>query len=429
MSFLIDPPWLYANGRALRRARAGAARPRCRRGDDRPRSGRRQHPALPRPALDAADLARVPGASGRDWMINSGVLRVDHRARGPRHPRGRAPPVRELPAVALARMPHGGDDRARFPASRPSGRYESLYLRAVDPSAPARGLDPPHDACSGRARRRPARSGAGLGRRRAGPPSRSRPTPALAGPARPAADRRQRGSGRTPSRAARGRPAPRRLGLAVHDAAPPLRHLPHQLAVPRAAAAHEAREPRARRARSTGTRRGRRAAARARRLARDGRPQLGRRARRALALAARRRLRRRARTRGSTSRRAASASARRPRPGSPTARCTSTAAATRLGGIARAAGGRRAPGRGRAGARRRADPRHRTAGADGRVGLRRPARRRAPRAQLLDRGARGRRRRAHARDRARRRLRAGHPGARPRRPRGPVPGPVITSAG
>jgi hypothetical protein len=78
MSFLIDPPWLYANGRAL-----AAARP-----DD----------AGARDKLAAATLGvflvtsvslyfdkgwtkpiwRLCRArSGRDWMLNSGVFRMD----------------------------------------------------------------------------------------------------------------------------------------------------------------------------------------------------------------------------------------------------------------------------------------------------------------------------------------------------------------
>ena len=75
MSFLIDPPWLYANGRALARA---------------------SHPA----PLAAGTMAVFWGVSiplylnrrwtqpvwrlcradsGRDWMLNSGVLKLDHR--------------------------------------------------------------------------------------------------------------------------------------------------------------------------------------------------------------------------------------------------------------------------------------------------------------------------------------------------------------
>jgi hypothetical protein len=82
MSFLIDPPWLYANGRALAKLE-------------------------PRPAA-AAGAATIAGfwavsvslylnkrwthriatacraESGRDWMLNSGILRLDHERAGPR---------------------------------------------------------------------------------------------------------------------------------------------------------------------------------------------------------------------------------------------------------------------------------------------------------------------------------------------------------
>jgi len=81
MSFLIDPPWLYANGRALARLE-------------------------PRTAAAAAattmaafwgvsislylnkrwtrPIARACRAeSGRDWMLNSGILRLDHERAGP----------------------------------------------------------------------------------------------------------------------------------------------------------------------------------------------------------------------------------------------------------------------------------------------------------------------------------------------------------
>jgi hypothetical protein len=78
VSFLIDGPWLYANGRALAKTR---------------------HPG----PLAAGTLAAFWGLSiplylnrrwtrpiweacraesGRDWMINSGVLRLEHRSPG-----------------------------------------------------------------------------------------------------------------------------------------------------------------------------------------------------------------------------------------------------------------------------------------------------------------------------------------------------------
>jgi hypothetical protein len=89
MSFLIDPPWLYANGRAYGRLT-------------------REAPDAKRDALmGAATMALFWGvsislyqerrwtrplwracraSSGRDWMLNSGVLRLDwRRARSPTH--------------------------------------------------------------------------------------------------------------------------------------------------------------------------------------------------------------------------------------------------------------------------------------------------------------------------------------------------------
>ena len=86
MSFLIDPPWLYANGQAYARFVPEPERPG------------------PARALAAATiagfwlvsvsmylnlrwtqpLARLCGAhDGRDWMLNSGVLRFDPKRAGP----------------------------------------------------------------------------------------------------------------------------------------------------------------------------------------------------------------------------------------------------------------------------------------------------------------------------------------------------------
>jgi hypothetical protein len=81
VSFLIDPPWLYANGRAYAKLA--------------PEHGT---------ALGAATIAAFWAVSislygnqrwtrpiwrlcraedGRDWMLNSGVFRFDHRNSGP----------------------------------------------------------------------------------------------------------------------------------------------------------------------------------------------------------------------------------------------------------------------------------------------------------------------------------------------------------
>ncbi len=88
--------------------------------------------------------------------------------------------------------------------------------------------------------------------------------------------------------------------LRFSSAEPELMHLSPGLAIPLAAATHEADEPGARGELRRRARAGGRADARAGGLAGDGRSQLGRRARRALDLAARDRLRGAARTRGST---------------------------------------------------------------------------------------------------------------------------------
>ena len=82
MSFLIDPPWLYANGRAY-----AALAPERARG--------RTATALGAATVAAFWAVSVPlylnqawtrpiwcacrAESGRDWMLNSGVLRLDHR--------------------------------------------------------------------------------------------------------------------------------------------------------------------------------------------------------------------------------------------------------------------------------------------------------------------------------------------------------------
>jgi hypothetical protein len=84
MSFLIDPPWLYATGRAY---------------------GRTMPEGKAAKALETATIGAFlatsislyldrpwtrpiwracRAASGRDWMLNSGVLRIDWRRADPR---------------------------------------------------------------------------------------------------------------------------------------------------------------------------------------------------------------------------------------------------------------------------------------------------------------------------------------------------------
>jgi hypothetical protein len=82
MSFLIDPPWLYANGRVI-----GARAPR--------HAGKLA--ALTTAAFYAVSVPlyldhswtrpvwrACRAASGRDWMLNSGILRLEHRRPRPR---------------------------------------------------------------------------------------------------------------------------------------------------------------------------------------------------------------------------------------------------------------------------------------------------------------------------------------------------------
>ena len=89
MSFLIDPPWLYATGRAYGRVlpeQTTAARARCT-----PRPPARSS----RPASRCTSTGRwtrpiweaCRAEDGRDWMLNSGVLRLDHKRAARAHAR------------------------------------------------------------------------------------------------------------------------------------------------------------------------------------------------------------------------------------------------------------------------------------------------------------------------------------------------------
>jgi hypothetical protein len=85
MSFLIDPPWLYATGRAYGRLmpeRTPAARAV---------SGATASVFLATSIslyLDRRWTRRIWEAchakSGRDWMLNSGLFHLDHERAGPR---------------------------------------------------------------------------------------------------------------------------------------------------------------------------------------------------------------------------------------------------------------------------------------------------------------------------------------------------------
>ena len=82
MSFLIDPPWLYANGRIAAELPEPTQKPltaATARG-----LPRDEHPPVPQPAVDALDLAAVPrrGRPRLDAQLRRLLLRP--RDAGPR---------------------------------------------------------------------------------------------------------------------------------------------------------------------------------------------------------------------------------------------------------------------------------------------------------------------------------------------------------
>ena len=85
MSFLIDPPWLYANGRAY-----AALMPERAQGRTAAAAGAATMAAFWAVSISLyldKDWTRpvwrlCRAASGRDWMLNSGVLRLDPDAAG-----------------------------------------------------------------------------------------------------------------------------------------------------------------------------------------------------------------------------------------------------------------------------------------------------------------------------------------------------------
>ena len=87
MSFLIDPPWLYTNGQAYARLAPDSAQGRTAAGAAAATVSVFWLVSvslyLNRRWTDP--LAKACGAEdGRDWMLNSGVLKLDHRSAGPR---------------------------------------------------------------------------------------------------------------------------------------------------------------------------------------------------------------------------------------------------------------------------------------------------------------------------------------------------------
>jgi hypothetical protein len=86
MSFLIDPPWLYANGRAYAQLAPERAQ-----GRTAAAAGAATIAAFWAVSVSlylnrgwTDPIARACRAqSGRDWMLNSGVLDLEHRRPGP----------------------------------------------------------------------------------------------------------------------------------------------------------------------------------------------------------------------------------------------------------------------------------------------------------------------------------------------------------
>ena len=86
MSFLIDPPWLYANGEAYARAAPESAQ-----GGVAKATGAVTIAAFWITSISlylnlpwTKPIWKACGAkSGRDWMLNSGVVGFDHKRPGP----------------------------------------------------------------------------------------------------------------------------------------------------------------------------------------------------------------------------------------------------------------------------------------------------------------------------------------------------------
>ena len=87
MSFLIDPPWLYANGQAYARFAPDSAQGGAARGVGVATVGVfwLVSVSLYLNRRWADPIAKACRAEdGRDWMLNSGVFGFDHRSAGPR---------------------------------------------------------------------------------------------------------------------------------------------------------------------------------------------------------------------------------------------------------------------------------------------------------------------------------------------------------
>ena len=219
--------------RARARARAGPHRGRRRRRDDGRLLGR-ERLALPQPPLDAPDLAAVPrattGATGCSTPASCGSTT---RAAGPATHAVSAALFATYPLLAVARLARraAARDRGALPARRArQGPLRVVLPARRRPGAPARRLDPPHDPPAPRASRRPARSGARYFDAEAGR-ARTRSRQTLPGPrGRRTGSRSATARSGPTARAAGPRPQGRAAAweLAMRGDAEPLRHLPRE---------------------------------------------------------------------------------------------------------------------------------------------------------------------------------------------------------
>ena len=389
--------------RGLAIARGAARRCSARHGA-RGRRARRL-PAAPR--LGPASSARRPRRRPRLRRRRRG--RRHHRRRRPGADAGRRGDGRRGDRRGGRRAPGASPDsvravrtQARFPdVPQKAGHYESFYMKLVQPGGGQGRLDPPHRPQAPGRGARPApiwfvlfdssrRGAAGDQapvRRRAAQPPTGHLHPGRGRELGPMAARRRVGD-----RRARGE-----LGPRASPATRALQVPARRLALPSAAAEDQVPQPLPGRRLRRAARGGRRAD-RGERLAGDDRPQLGRRARRALGLARGHRLRGpRPRTYFDMPARRGSRSAAGRRPGSPpgcwcsTARRTGSAASAASAHRGRGAADRlqlRAAGQGR---RRPRPGRGRRGQGLRRLGLRRPVGPRAQHRQLLGRRPRARR--------------------------------------
>ena len=249
---------------------------------------------LGRAAVDAQHEARLAArlrrASAPAAARRAGLRFIGGILPGIRGGAGLGSPSMETSAIFPQTPARGGDVRVLLPARRL-------------PREPVGRVDPPHRPQARRAARRRGRCGARCSTPRRGRPFMHKLTTSELRARRAAGSRSASRDSIGPGRR-RGRAAARRAGRcastrASAGTAPPLARAG---STARRCRARSSRAPRRRRASTASLELPGREPIELARLARDGRPQLGRRARRALDLAARRRLRRARPRRGSTSR-------------------------------------------------------------------------------------------------------------------------------